>query len=75
MKDSEKSSESPTCCENLVTVVATIIGAVFGLGIGIIFVVSGPGDGLFVLFLTVMGAVVGRFYVAGDVTWPWSERG
>jgi len=75
MKDSEKTSESPTCCENLISGVPTIIGAVFGLGIGIIFVVSGPVAGLFVLLLTVLGAVVGRLYVAGDATWPWSERG
>ena len=75
MKGSEKSSESPAWVETLITVVATIIGAVFGLGIGMIFVVSGAAAGLFVLLLTVLGAVVGRFYVAGDVTWPWSERG
>ena len=75
MKDSEKSSESPAWVETLITGIATIIGAAFGLGIGIIFVVSGPGDGLFVLLITVLGAVVGRFYMASDATWPWSERG
>ena len=75
MKGSEKSNESPAWVETLITGIATIIGAAFGLGIGIIFVVSGAPAGLFVLLLTVLGAVVGRFYVAGDATWPWSERG
>jgi len=75
MKDSEKSNESPTCCENLISGVPTIIGALFGLCIGMIFVRLGPAAGLFVLLLTVLGAAVGRFYWAGDITWPWSERG
>lgn len=75
MKGSEKSNESPAWVDTLITGLATLIGAVFGLGIGIIFVVSGAAAGLFVLLLTVLGAVVGRFYVAGDATWPWSERG
>jgi len=75
MKGSEKSNESPAWVDTLITGLATLIGAVFGLGIGIIFVVSGAAAGLFVLLLTVLGAVVGRFYVAGAATWPWSERG
>ncbi len=75
MKDSEQSSESPAWIDTLITSIATLIGGVFGLGIGIVFVVSGAVAGLFVLLLTVLGAVIGRFYVAGDTTWPWSERG
>ncbi len=74
MKGSEESNESPAWVDTLITGVATLIGAVFGLGIGIIFVVSGAAAGLFVLLLTVLGAVVGRFYMAGDTAWPWSGR-
>ena len=74
MKGSDKSSDSPAWVDALVTGLATLIGAALGLGVGIVFVVSGPGNGLFVLFLTVLGAVVGRYYIAGDGTWPWSER-
>ena len=74
MKGSEESNESPAWVDTLITGLATLIGAAFGLGIGIIFVVSGAAAGLFVLLLTVLGAVAGRFYVAGDATWPWSER-
>ncbi len=69
MKDSEKSSESPAWVETLITGIATLIGALFGLGIGIIFVVSGAVAGIFVLLLTVLGAVAGRFYVTGEVPW------
>ena len=75
MKGSEESSESPAWVDTLITGVATLIGAVFGLGIGIVFVVSGVVAGLFVLLLTVLGAVVGRFYMASDTAWPWSGRG
>ena len=75
MKGSDESKESPAWVDTIITALATIIGALFGLGIGIIFVVSGAAAGLFVLLLTVLGAVVGRFYVAGDTTWPWSEQG
>lgn len=75
MKDSENSSESPAWVETLITGLATIIGALFGLGIGIVFVVSGAAAGIFVLLLTALGAVVGRFYIAGECRWPWSEQG
>ncbi len=74
MKDSEQSSESPAWVDTLITSIATLIGAVFGLGIGIVFVVSGAAAGLFVLLLTVLGAVVGRYYIAGNIAWPWCNR-
>jgi len=74
MKSSDESRESPAWVDTVITALATIIGALFGLGIGIIFVVSGAPAGLFVLLLTVLGAVVGRFYVAGECRWPWTEQ-
>ncbi len=75
MKGSEKSAESSAWVNILITAIATTIGAAFGLGIGIVFVVSGAAAGLFVLFTTVLGAVIGRFYLASEGTWPWCERG
>ena len=40
----------------------TVIGAVFGLVIGGVFIWQGVLAGLFILAMTVLGALVGRYY-------------
>ena len=72
MKESEKSGNSPVWASTLITVIATVIGAGFGLGIGVAFVVY-KWAGLFVLLLTIAGAIVGRFYVASERPWWGGE--
>ncbi len=73
MKESEKSGSSPAWASTLITVIATVIGAGFGLGIGVAFVVYKFWAGLFVLLLTIAGAIVGRFYVASERPW-WGRE-
>ena len=69
MKQLDKSGESPAWIGTLLTIIATVIGAAFALIIGVIFVSSGFWQGVFVLVLTVVGAVVGRFYLASERPW------
>ena len=73
MKESEKSGNSPAWASTLITVIATAIGAYFGLAIGATFVSRGGWAGLVVLLLTIAGAIVGRFYVASERSWWGGE--
>ena len=73
MRESEKSGSSPAWASALITVIATAIGASFALFVGVTFVSRGFWAGLFVLLLTIAGAIVGRFYVASERPWWGGE--
>ena len=73
MKESDKSGASSAWISTLVTVIATAVGAYFGLAIGQTFVSGGLGAGVLVLLLTVAGAIVGRYYVGSTQPWWGNE--
>ena len=73
MKGSEEGNGSPEWVSTVITIVATVIGAAFALIIGVICVSTGFWEGLFVLLLTIVGAIVGRFYVASEQPW-WGRE-
>ncbi len=73
MKGSEKANGSPEWISTVITIVATVIGAAFALIIGVIFVSTGLWQGLFVLLLTIVGAIIGRLYVASEQPWWGGE--
>ena len=73
MKDSDESAKSLAWVSTLIAVIATAIGASFALLVGVVFVWRGFWAGLFVLLLTIAGAIVGRFYVASERPWWGGE--
>lgn len=66
MKEMENTGNSTEWVNTVIALIATIIGAGFGLGIGVIVISRGIWAGLFVLLLTILGAVAGRFYAASE---------
>ena len=66
MKLTDSGRPSPEWVRPIVSLAATLVGAGLGLGIGIIFVSRGFLAGLFVLLLTILGAVAGKFYAAAE---------
>ena len=70
---SENSGDSPEWIKMLVTVIATVIGAGFGLFIGLLFVSRGFWEGLLVLALTLIGAVAGHLYATSESPWAQHE--
>ena len=73
VKGLEKESGSPEWISTVITIIATVIGAAFALIIGVIFVSVGFWQGLFVLLLTIVGAIIGRLYVASEQPW-WGRE-
>ena len=73
MKETDKSGNSPAWAGTLITVIATAIGAYFGLAIGATFVSHGGWAGLGVLLLTILGAIGGRLYVSSEQPWWGGE--
>ena len=66
MKEMENTGNSTEWVDTVIALIATIIGAGFGLGIGVIVISWGIWAGLFVLLLTILGAIAGRFYAASE---------